>query len=102
MKILLHKISKLLFLLINLFPQNIQNKNINMEKRSLLQDGRDEIYRPQIHFTPFKNWMNDPNGFFLMEYTIFISNIIQKVTNGEICHGDMQLLQILSIGKNSQ
>ena len=24
--------------------------------------GRTEQYRPQIHFTPAKNWMNDPNG----------------------------------------
>lgn len=24
--------------------------------------GMDELYRPQIHFTPEKNWMNDPNG----------------------------------------
>lgn len=23
---------------------------------------RDEMYRPQIHFTPAKNWTNDPNG----------------------------------------
>jgi len=22
----------------------------------------DEVYRPQIHFSPQKNWMNDPNG----------------------------------------
>ena len=28
--------------------------------------GRTEQYRPQIHFTPAKNWMNDPNG---MAYT---------------------------------
>src|SRR3954464_6654233 len=21
-----------------------------------------ELYRPQFHFTPAKNWMNDPNG----------------------------------------
>ena len=26
------------------------------------QAGYDEQYRPQIHFTPAKNWMNDPNG----------------------------------------
>lgn len=24
--------------------------------------GYDELYRPQIHFTPARNWMNDPNG----------------------------------------
>jgi sucrose-6-phosphate hydrolase SacC (GH32 family) len=24
----------------------------------------DETYRPQYHFTPLKNWMNDPNGLF--------------------------------------
>ena len=24
--------------------------------------GYDEQYRPQVHFTPAKNWMNDPNG----------------------------------------
>jgi fructan beta-fructosidase len=21
-----------------------------------------ELYRPQFHFTPAQNWMNDPNG----------------------------------------
>lgn len=26
------------------------------------KSGRTEQYRPQIHFTPNKNWMNDPNG----------------------------------------
>ena len=24
--------------------------------------GYDEKYRPQIHYTPAKNWVNDPNG----------------------------------------
>jgi fructan beta-fructosidase len=32
-----------------------------------------EAYRPQFHFTPAKNWMNDPNGpiFYAGEYHLF-------------------------------
>ena len=26
-----------------------------------------ELYRPQIHFTPSKNWMNDPNGMVFLD-----------------------------------
>ena len=33
------------------------------------QGGRDEQYRPQIHFTPLKNWMNDPNGMVYLDGT---------------------------------
>lgn len=33
------------------------------------QSGYDEQYRPQIHFTPAKNWMNDPNGMVFMDGT---------------------------------
>lgn len=38
-----------------------------MEKdnRSSLRD--QEKYRPQFHFTPEKNWMNDPNGLVYYE-----------------------------------
>ena len=31
--------------------------------------GRDEQYRPQIHFTPAMNWMNDPNGMVYADGT---------------------------------
>ena len=33
----------------------------------------DETFRPQYHFTPAKNWMNDPNGpiFYKGEYHLF-------------------------------
>ena len=32
-----------------------------------------ELYRPQFHFTPARNWMNDPNGpiFFNGQYHLF-------------------------------
>ena len=28
-----------------------------------------ELYRPQIHYTPAKNWMNDPNGMVYVDGT---------------------------------
>lgn len=28
-----------------------------------------ETYRPQVHFTPSKNWMNDPNGLVYLDGT---------------------------------
>ncbi len=30
---------------------------------------RRELYRPQIHYTPAKNWMNDPNGMVYVNGT---------------------------------
>ncbi len=35
--------------------------------------GAEEKYRPQIHFTPFAHWMNDPNGmvYYAGEYHLF-------------------------------
>lgn len=33
------------------------------------QNSYNEQYRPQIHFTPAKNWMNDPNGMVYADGT---------------------------------
>ncbi len=32
-----------------------------------------ELYRPQFHFTPARNWMNDPNGpiYYKGQYHLF-------------------------------
>mgnify|MGYP000856576631 FL=1 len=36
----------------------------------------DEKYRPQIHFTPEKNWVNDPNGmvYYKGKYHLFFQH----------------------------
>ncbi len=33
------------------------------------QSGYDELFRPQIHYTPAKNWVNDPNGMVYADGT---------------------------------
>lgn len=33
------------------------------------QDSYNEQYRPQIHYTPAKNWVNDPNGMVYVDGT---------------------------------
>ena len=33
------------------------------------QSGYDEQYRPQVHFTPARNWINDPNGMVYLDGT---------------------------------
>jgi fructan beta-fructosidase len=42
-------------------------------KESAVMTKYDEQYRPQFHFTPKKNWMNDPNGLIYLdgEYHLF-------------------------------
>ncbi|MGM0502795.1 MAG: levanase, partial [Bacillota bacterium] len=43
--------------------KNIFKKTVNYKEK----------YRPQIHFTPKKNWMNDPNGlvYYKGKYHLF-------------------------------
>ena len=40
----------------------IKKENMTQE----LQE-KEEKYRPGLHFTPQKNWMNDPNGLFYLD-----------------------------------
>ncbi len=44
-------------------------KNATENKQEVVPDNKksyseEELYRPNFHFTPAKNWMNDPNGMF--------------------------------------
>ena len=43
------------------------NQEEKLVKSTLSQDRFQELHRPQFHFTPEENWMNDPNGMFYYE-----------------------------------
>ena len=50
--------------------KNMKKSEQKEEKSSFLTQGEyNEMYRPQIHYTPAKNFMNDPNGLILFEGT---------------------------------
>ena len=47
---------------------------------------KDEVYRPQIHFTPKKQWMNDPNG---MVYNNGVYHLFYQHNPDSNIHGPM-------------
>lgn len=58
-------------LVVSFFVTSIScKKNIkknDTESIAALEDNREEVlYRPNFHFTPKANWMNDPNGMFYL------------------------------------
>jgi fructan beta-fructosidase len=70
-----NKINTLLFLLVStilLYSCQGQQKPVPVTA-PVTQSGYDEQYRPQFHFSPPQQWMNDPNGmvYFDGEYHLF-------------------------------
>ena len=63
----------------------MQDKVTNMESTHS-QEIFSEKFRPQLHFTPIRNWINDPNGllFYKGKYHLFY----QHNPNGDLW-GDM-------------
>ncbi len=49
-----------------------------------------ELYRPQVHFSPEKNWLFEPNGlvYYKGEYHLFYQNVSidKKVLNNQLGH----------------
>jgi len=54
------------------FSCSQQNQTVGSESET----GYNEKHRPQFHFSPAKNWMNDPNGmiYFDGEYHLFFQH----------------------------
>ena len=65
--------------------QSDQPKGVLMVLDKLYQ----ETYRPQFHFTPLKNWTNDPNGcvFYKGEYHLFFQHNPTGINWGNMTWG---------------
>ena len=53
--------------------KSVETPAVRADHSDAASDLYNETYRPQFHFTPARNWMNDPNGpvYYKGEYHLF-------------------------------
>src|SRR4051794_32626755 len=63
----------------------------------------DQAYRPQFHFSPAKNWMNDPNGllYYKGQYHLFFQ-YNPSATSGATSRGGMRSAGTSCTGSSSR
>ena len=44
----------------------LNSSDKNKSEIATMNSSEEKLYRPNFHFTPEKNWMNDPNGMFYL------------------------------------
>lgn len=49
----------------NSIHKNEEKSSPTLKKKKLFTE--EQLYRPNFHFTPKNNWMNDPNGMFYLD-----------------------------------
>ena len=57
-------LSSMLFTMLLMIACTDTNTSQKEPKKTVQLQEDEQKYRPNFHFTPQKNWMNDPNGMF--------------------------------------
>ncbi|TVZ58668.1 levanase/fructan beta-fructosidase [Flavobacteriaceae bacterium MAR_2010_105] len=59
-------LNRILFSLLFVLVCACKDSNKNKVEEMSVNTSEEQLYRPNFHFTPKSNWMNDPNGMFYL------------------------------------